>query len=59
MEAERKPLKRFGVFAKRQMKEGLIGWQHVGVAMENRDGSINVHLDSLPLDGTLSLRADP
>lgn len=31
-------------------------WVRVGVAFENKDGSINVRLDALPLNGTLQLR---
>lgn len=32
-------------------------WTKIGVAFVNRDGKgINVHLDSLPLDGKLTLR---
>jgi hypothetical protein len=32
-------------------------WNKLGVAFENKDGSISVHLDSLPLDGKLQIRA--
>lgn len=31
-------------------------WTKVGVAFENRDGSLSVRLDALPLDGTLQIR---
>ena len=31
-------------------------WQRVGVAFENSDGSLNVRLDSLPLNGKLHIR---
>lgn len=31
-------------------------WVRVGVAFENKDGSINVRLDALPVNGTLQLR---
>ena len=31
-------------------------WNKVGAAFENKDGSISVHLDSLPLDGKLQIR---
>lgn len=31
-------------------------WIHVGVAFVNRDGSINVRLNALPVDGVLHIR---
>ena len=31
-------------------------WKHVGRAFWNRDGSINVLLDALPLSGKLQIR---
>jgi hypothetical protein len=31
-------------------------WNRVGVAFTNRDGSINVKLDALPLSGQLQIR---
>jgi hypothetical protein len=31
-------------------------WNKLGVAYENKDGSISVHLDSLPMDGKLQIR---
>ena len=31
-------------------------WNRVGVAFTNRDGSINVKLDALPLGGQLQIR---
>jgi hypothetical protein len=33
-------------------------WTRIGVAFTNRDGSINMKLDAVPLVGTLQLR-DP
>jgi hypothetical protein len=32
-------------------------WVRVGVAFDNRDGSINVLLDAIPLSGRLQIRA--
>ena len=32
-------------------------WTKIGVAFTNRDGSINVKLDAVPVSGTLCLRA--
>jgi len=34
-------------------------WRQIGVAWENADGSLNVILDALPLDGKLQIRDDP
>lgn len=31
-------------------------WIRVGVAFENKDGSLNVKLNCLPLNGTLHIR---
>lgn len=31
-------------------------WNRIGVAFTNRDGSINVKLDALPLSGMLQIR---
>lgn len=31
-------------------------WSRIGVAFENRDGSLNVKLDSLPVGGQMQLR---
>ncbi len=31
-------------------------WIHIGVSFINRDGSINVRLNALPLDGKLHIR---
>jgi hypothetical protein len=34
-------------------------WVRVGVAFDNRDGSVNVLLDALPLSGRLQIRPRP
>ena len=34
-------------------------WVRVGVAFENKDGSLNVLLDALPLSGRLQIRSRP
>jgi len=31
-------------------------WVKVGIAFVNKDGSLNLHLDALPLDGKLQVR---
>lgn len=33
-------------------------WSRVGTAFKNRDGSINVFLDSLPIGGKIQIRED-
>lgn len=33
-------------------------WLRVGLAFPNRDGSLNVRLDALPLSGQLQIRND-
>jgi hypothetical protein len=34
-------------------------WVRVGVAFDNKDGSVNVLLDALPLTGRLQIRSRP
>jgi len=34
-------------------------WVRVGVAFDNKDGSLNVLLDALPLSGRLQIRSRP
>lgn len=36
--------------------EKLSIWTRIGAAFVNRDGSINVYLDALPVDGKLHIR---
>lgn len=46
---------RLDAYSIRPGRNGAI-WVRAGVAFVNRDGSLNVHLDVLPLDGKLHLR---
>lgn len=46
---------RLDVYSIRPGRNGAI-WVRAGVAWVNRDGSLNVHLDVLPLDGKLHIR---
>lgn len=48
--------KRYAVFAVRTSKGGQTIWVRAGSAITNRDGSLNVTLDVLPIDGQLHLR---
>lgn len=52
-----KPNQKYTVFSIRQGqgKEGAV-WVKAGTAWVNRDGSLNVYLDVLPLDGKLHVR---
>ncbi len=47
--------KRLAVFSIRESKGGSI-WVRAGSAFVNKDGSLNVLLDVLPLDGKLHVR---
>jgi hypothetical protein len=47
--------KRLAVFSIRKNRGGSI-WVRAGSAFINRDGSLNLYLDVLPLDGTLHVR---
>lgn len=47
--------KRLAVFSIREGKGGSI-WVRAGSAFVNKDGSLNVWLDVLPLDGKLHVR---
>ncbi len=47
--------KRLAVFSIRAGKSGSV-WIRSGNAEVNRDGSLNLHLDVLPLDGKLHIR---
>jgi hypothetical protein len=41
---------------KRDEKSTKTYWTKIGVAFTNRDGSLNVQLECLPLDGRLHIR---
>lgn len=47
--------KSLAVFSIRAGRNGSI-WVRAGVARVNRDGSLNLSLDVLPLDGVLHIR---
>ena len=53
--AEKHEAKRQAVFTTRQTKQGTI-WTRIGTAFTNKDNSLNVVLDSLPIDGRLHIR---
>lgn len=37
-------------------KEGKSYWTRVGSAFENKDGSMNIYLNALPINGKLQIR---
>lgn len=47
--------KMLAVFSIKPSRQGSI-WVRAGWAEVNRDGSLNLHLDVLPLDGRLHVR---
>lgn len=58
---ENKDNKRFQVFSVKDITEGPNNikktvWVKAGSAWKNRDGSINIYLDVLPLEGRLHVR---
>jgi hypothetical protein len=46
------------VYALIKRPDGRTYWLRAGLAVRNRDGSENVYLDVLPIDGKLQIRAD-
>jgi hypothetical protein len=47
--------KSLAIFSIKQGRNGSV-WVRAGWAEVNRDGSLNLHLDVLPLDGRLHVR---
>lgn len=54
-ESENRGGRRLHVFSIKTGPNGSV-WVRAGTAWYNRDGSINIYLDVLPLDGKLHLR---
>ena len=55
--AERKGTVDYEVFTMIEREDGQTFWQRLGSAWTNRDGSINVNLNAVPIkDGRLQLR---
>jgi len=48
---------RLNVFSPVETKDGKTAWVRMGVAYVNKDGSTNVYLDGLPVNGRLQIRA--
>lgn len=49
--------KMFKVLVPITKKDGTTFWMRIGTAFPNKDDSINLYLDVLPLEGKLQLRA--
>ncbi len=52
--SKRPPLAVYTIIERRD--NGRKHWVRIGAAFENRDGSFNVRLDALPLNGTVHIR---
>lgn len=48
--------KRYAVFSIKKSRTGSSIWTRAGHALVNHDGSLNVYLEVLPLDGQLHVR---
>lgn len=48
--------KRFDVLQPIERKDRTTFWMRLGTAFMNRDGSMNLYLDALPLTGKLQVR---
>lgn len=59
LKAELKPGLRLAVFSIKKNSRGDAIWVRVGNAWVNKDLSLNVYLDVLPMHGTLHLRETP
>ena len=57
MASEQHQAKRLAVFTTRQVKERTI-WTRIGTAFVNKDQSLNVVLEALPMGGRLHIRED-
>lgn len=51
---QRKMLEVYTIIEKEGQEKSF--WVRIGVAFENRDGSFNVHLNALPINGKLHIR---
>jgi hypothetical protein len=49
----------YAIYESRTAGRDRSRWVRVGVAFDNKDGSLNVLLDALPLSGRLQIRNRP
>jgi len=47
---------RLGVFTIIERENAKPFWRPIGSAFQNRDGSLNIYLDALPVNGRLNVR---
>jgi hypothetical protein len=52
--ARRRVLKVYTIVEKADGQKGI--WLEIGIASENRDGSISAKLDALPVNGSIHIR---
>ncbi|MCA2976731.1 MAG: hypothetical protein INH37_00460 [Myxococcaceae bacterium] len=50
---------RLVAYAIRERKGTVSSWVRIGSAWVNRDGSLNLYLDALPVDGKVHIRRPP
>lgn len=53
---KRKPWAAYNIIERKETGKRI--WSRVGSAFFNQDGSINIHLDSFPLQGKIQIRED-
>ncbi len=53
---KRKPWAAYNIIERKDTGKRI--WSRVGSAFFNQDGSINIHLDSFPLQGKIQIRED-
>ena len=53
---KRKPWAAYNIIERKDNGKRI--WSRVGSAFFNQDGSINIHLDSFPLQGKIQIRED-
>lgn len=53
-----KPETRLVVYTVKDKEGGGSWWTKIGTAKKNKDDSLNVYLDALPLDGKLVIRKE-
>ena len=54
--AARKKLVAYAIIEREGLEKAI--FSRIGTAFVNKDGSLNIHLDSLPIDGKVHVRED-
>jgi hypothetical protein len=55
---QRKPWVALNIIERGEGEAMKTYWSRVGRAFHNRDGSVNIYLDSVPLGGKIQIRED-